>query len=159
MLSDKDKQKASSDFLFSKKPLLQISRLKMATGQSQHLKRNKLSEKMNRRDIQFYDLYRFSKPPGDAENVTDKGYALEGILRGQYKDEVSGEVKTITEENEPIYGDLAVDDFNKLFRNEHLITQKFGESITVKLQAEQDGTVTRQVIEDLNKEITDEQAL
>lgn len=121
MLEDKEKQSSSSKFLFSKKPLLQISKLKLGIEQSQHLKRNKLSEKMGRRDIQFYDLYKLGKQPKDVENLTDKGYLLDGVLKGDYKDDLTGQVKTVTEENEPIYGDLEVDDFNKLFRNENLI--------------------------------------
>lgn len=133
MLQDEDKKKASSAYLFAKKPLLQISQLKMAANQSQHLKRNKLSEKMGRRDIQFYDLYKLKKPAQEVENLENKGYLLDGVLAGDYKDEATGQMMTMTEENEPIYGDLEVDDFNKLFRNEHLIKQKFGDSICVKL--------------------------
>lgn len=98
---------------------------------------------MGRRDIQFYDLYKLKKPAQEVENLENKGYLLDGILTGDFKDEATGQVVTITKENEPIYGDLEVDDFNKLFRNEHLITQKFGNSISVKLQTEPDGTVTR----------------
>jgi len=41
----------------------------MAAHQSKHLKENKLSEKMGRRDIQFYDLYKLQKPPSDVEKL------------------------------------------------------------------------------------------
>ena len=49
--------------LFSKKPLLNIGQLKNYEGNtSTHISKNKLSEKMGRRDIQFYDLYKRNKP-------------------------------------------------------------------------------------------------
>ena len=123
----------------------------MAAHQSRHLKENKLSEKMGRRDIQFYDLYKLQKPPSDVEKLQDKGYLLEGILTGQFKDVSTGEIRTILDEDEPIYGDIEVSDFNQLFRNEHLIKEKFGQSISVKLQMSSDGTLSRKVIEDLAK--------
>ena len=55
--------------LFSKKPLLQISKLRQTMQQSRHLKQNKLSDKMGRRDIQFYDLYKLDKTPKDVEKL------------------------------------------------------------------------------------------
>ena len=88
-------------------------------------------------------MYKLQKPPGDVEKLQDKGYLLEGVLTGQFRDVTTGEVKTIIDEDEPIYGDIEVDDFNKLFRNEHLIKEKFGQSISVKLMTSPDGTVTR----------------
>ena len=55
----KKRAKTNSDMLFSKKPLLSISKLrKNYAAQGSHLVKNKLSEKMGRRDIQFYDLYK-----------------------------------------------------------------------------------------------------
>ena len=58
---------------------------------------------------------------------------------------------TIIEEDEPIYGDIEVDDFNKLFRNQHLIKDRYGKSISVRLESNGDGTITRHVNEDLTK--------
>jgi len=58
--------------------------------------------------------------------LQDKGYLLEGVLTGQFADVNTGEIKTILQEDEPIYGDIEVADFNQLFRNEHLIKEKFG---------------------------------
>ena len=55
--------------LFAKKPLLQISKLRQTVHQSRHLKPNKLSDKMGRRDIQFYDLYKLDKTPKDVEKL------------------------------------------------------------------------------------------
>ena len=43
------------------------------------------------------------------------------------------ESEKITDENEHIYGDIEIDDFNKLFRNPDLIEEQFGESISVNL--------------------------
>ena len=94
----------------------------MSLQQSRHIKENKLSEKMGRRDIQFYDLYKLEKPAQpDVERLKDKGFPLEGILKGMYVDERTGEEIHIDGEKEPIYGDIEIDDFNKLFRNQHLI--------------------------------------
>jgi len=53
--------------------------------------------------------------------------------------------------DEPIYGDIEIDDFNKLFRNPNLILDRYGESISVKLRADGAGNVTREVKEDLTK--------
>lgn len=48
--------------IFSKKPLLQISGLKKYHDNSLDLlTQNKLSDKLSRRDIQFYDLYKVDK--------------------------------------------------------------------------------------------------
>lgn len=74
-------------------------------------------------------MYKLEKPEGDVEKLHDKGYTLEGILKGTYKDAKTGEVVDLVdeaEENEPIYGDIEVDDFNKLFRNQNLINQQYG---------------------------------
>ena len=118
--------------LFSKKPLLQISKLRM-THHSKHCKPNKLSDKMGRRDIQFYDLYKLDKPSDAVEKLEDKSYAREGVLKGLYKDEAKNEIINMDDQDEPIYGDIEIDDFNKLFRNPNVIRDQFGESISVKL--------------------------
>ena len=60
---------------------------------------------------------------------------------------------------EPIYGDIEIDDFNKIFRNQNLIRDTFGETISVKVRAGPDGTVTRQVKEDLMRAVTGKNAL
>ena len=55
-------------------------------------------------------------------------------------------------EDEPIYGDLEVDDFNKLFRNQNLIKELYGKSIKVRLEtSENRQSVTRRVVEDLTR--------
>jgi len=54
-------------------------------------------------------------------------------------------------EDEPLFGDIEIDDFNKLFRNPNLISDRFGESVSVKLLTDGAGNVTREVKEDLTK--------
>ena len=44
-----------------------------------------------------------------------------------------------------------MDDFNKLFRNQHLTRDRYGKSISVRLESNGDGTITRHVKEDLTK--------
>lgn len=45
-----------------------------------------------------------------------------------------------------------MDDFNKLFRNQNLIKEIYGKSITVKLETSESGqSVTRHVTEDIKK--------
>ena len=116
------------------------------------MQENKLSEKMGRRDIQFYDLYKREKPDTDVEKLQDKGYLLKGVLQGSYTDEKTGEEVEINEIDEPIYGDIEVEDFNKLFRNQNLIKELYGKSITVRLDtSEACKTITRHVTEDLKR--------
>ena len=62
---------------------------------------DKLSDKLGRRDIKFYDLYKKHKEDKDVRALKDEGFKLEGVL-----DEPIGEGE------EPIYGDIEVDDFN-----------------------------------------------
>jgi hypothetical protein len=51
---------------------------------------------------------------------------------------------------EPIYGDLEVDDFNTMYSNSNLIQEKFGETIKVQLKIEEStGECERTVAEDL----------
>lgn len=49
--SKSSKKSESLKQLFSKKPLLQISKLRLTQFQNKHLKENKMSEKLGRRDI------------------------------------------------------------------------------------------------------------
>lgn len=103
---------------------------------------------MGRRDIQFYDLYKRGKPDDAIEKLENGGYVKEGILEGDFKDEATGAVTTIREEDEPIYGDIEADDFNRLFHDRNYTDRKYGKSITVTLESRTDGTVTRDVKED-----------
>ena len=121
---------------------------------------------MGRRDIQFYDMYKREKPPSDVENLQAKGFPLDGILKGRYTDAATGEQIEIDEEEdeEPIYGDIEVDDFNKLFRNQNLIRERYGKSIKVRLEINSNdleeqsaAEVTRRVTEDLSRVVCESQ--
>ena len=93
-------------------------------------------------------MYKREKPPHEVENLQAKGYQLDGILKGFEN-----------EEDEPIYGDIEVDDFNKLFRNQNLIKELYGKSIKVRLEINDTNEsavaeVTRSVTEDLTRVAT-----
>jgi hypothetical protein len=47
--------------------------------ENHHIQRNKLSEKMGRRDIQFYDLYKLNEPISAVQELRQEGYWTEGI--------------------------------------------------------------------------------
>ena len=67
--------------LFSKKPLLQIAKLyNYQTDSSMHLGKDKLSEKMGRRDIQFYDLYKLDKPKELVQALIDNNLPHKEVL-------------------------------------------------------------------------------
>ncbi len=53
-------------------------------------------------------------------------------------------------DGEQYYKDLEVDDYNKLFRHDNLITQKFGKTIKVTIDASSSEKVTRKVEENLS---------
>jgi len=57
-------------------------------------------------------------------------------------------------DEEPIYGDIEIDNFNKLFRNPNLIRDLYGETISVRLVSGADGSITRHVKEDLTRAST-----
>lgn len=83
-----------------KKPFVTIGNLK-----GNHVDHNKLSDKMGRRDIQFYDLYRLNEPPNAVQDLRKEGYHWnEGIY------------------DQEVYEDIEVPDFNILFTNEDIIT-------------------------------------
>ena len=53
---------------------------------------------------------------------------------------------------DPIYGDIEVEDFNKLWNDTQLIEDKFGETLSVKIKVDKkNGQMTREVKEDLTK--------
>jgi len=54
MILDEKENNPESKFVFPKKQYLNISTLQQRT---EHLQQNKLSDKFNRRDVQFYDMY------------------------------------------------------------------------------------------------------
>lgn len=136
--------------LFSKKPLLNISQLKrFYDNSSLHLVKDKLSEKMGRRDIQFYDLYKHRKQE-DVDAVNSKDFPIEGVLACG-ANRVNEENKDEQDED-AIYGDIEVDDFNKLYHNNNLITDQFGQSISITVNFnKKKGKMNRKVKEDLTK--------
>ena len=93
---------------FKKKPLLSISNLQSIT---KHIKRNKLSEKLSRRDVQYYDLYALKEPPEDYERMREEGFI---------HTKVDAQIKEL-------YGDLAFQDFNNIFKNHgDIISKQYG---------------------------------
>jgi hypothetical protein len=98
--------------LHSRKPQLNIEMLQ--NRGTPHLLRNKVSDKFERRDVQFYDLYVKKDAEEDLARLRDSGNQME-IGAGQY------------------YRDMEVDDFNRLFRHDKYIAEKFGSTIKVTL--------------------------
>lgn len=92
--------------------------------------RNKVSDKFNRRDVQFYDLYVKRDNGEDLALLKDKQLPMD-INADQY------------------YQELEIDDFNQIFRNDGLIADKFGHSIKVTLEMKEGGSkqLTRTVVE------------
>ena len=74
---------------------------------SAHISRNKLSDKMGRRDVAFYDLYKKKEPIEDYHALKDRNFRHEDVLP----------------ENDAIYGDIECDDFNMVFSNEDMINE------------------------------------
>lgn len=114
---------------------LQISELKSANP---HLTSNKLSDKMGRRDIQFYDLYKLNEPQTSVQELKQTGNGTEGIY------------------DPTIYEDIEVKDFNSIFRREDLIAQQYGASIKVTIMIKGDSEVIRTTTEDLSKVVLQE---
>ena len=54
-----------------------------------HLEKNKLSEKMGRRDVRFYDLFKKHRFEDDVSILKNHGFHLEGVLAGVYTDPVT----------------------------------------------------------------------
>lgn len=80
-------------------------------------------------------MYKRRKPENWVESLTSKGFKIDGILRGKYVDPATNEVTCeITDENDELYGDIEVNDFNKLFRNADLIEEQFGQSIKINVK-------------------------
>jgi hypothetical protein len=89
--------------------------------------RNKVSDKFNRRDVQFYDMYVKKDSADDLARLKEAQLPLE-IDADLY------------------YNDLEIEDFNKLFNKDHYIGDKFGRSIKVNLELS-NPQVKRRVVE------------
>lgn len=109
-----------------RKPQLNIEMLQ--NRGTPHLLRNKVSDKFERRDVQFYDLYVKKDADDDLARLRDSGFQME-IRAGQY------------------YQDIEVDDFNRLFRHDQYTAEKFGSTIKVTLQVSSGGKGSRFVKE------------
>lgn len=97
------------------------------------VEKNKMSQKLGRRDIQFYDLHKLNQPPEDVKDFHERNYETK---ESQYDADQ--------------YADIEVDNFNKVYENDDVIRKHYGDSIRVKLAVDA-GMVSRQVVEDLSK--------
>mmetsp|Transcript_42186 Transcript_42186/g.64687 ORF Transcript_42186/g.64687 Transcript_42186/m.64687 type:complete len:139 (-) Transcript_42186:548-964(-) len=107
----------SSDFyVFKKEPYLDIGEL---TSKQAHVKRNKISDKFRRRDVQYYDLYALNSPVDDFSRV---------------KEDIGCQTSKEAANIKELYGDLAEPDFNLIFRtNGDIIGKKFGKTLEITL--------------------------
>lgn len=64
---------ADSYHIFKKKPWLSIKDMQSKT---KHLVRNKLSDKLSRRDVHYYDLYALREPAEEYEIAMREGYPI-----------------------------------------------------------------------------------
>ena len=86
------------------------------------MQKDKLSDKMGRRDMLFYDLYKNSLPQEQVMDLVNKHLPYEEVL------------KCGADNEDPIYGDLEIDDFEKLYNDNHLLSDKYGETLSVKVK-------------------------
>ena len=98
-------------------------------SRSDHLVRNKLSDKFGRRDVCFYDMYVKKEDAQELGLLNDRGFPLD-IDAEQY------------------YREIEVEDFNHIFYQPNIIEEKFGKSIKVSLILDsKTSTLRRRVIE------------
>lgn len=84
--------------VFKKKPFLRIADMQSKT---KHIVHNKISDKFNRRDVQYYDLYALQEPEADYHKMREEGY---------FYTKADAKIKEF-------YGDLAFPDFNTIFKS------------------------------------------
>ena len=74
--------------------------------------KNRLSDKLNRRDVAFYDLYALHEPKDEIARIRAEG----GYPYTKQDMDIAG-----------LYGDLAFDDFNDVWkRNGDIVRQQYG---------------------------------
>jgi len=112
--------------MLRRKPQLNIEMLQ--NRGTPHLLKNKVSDKFERRDVQFYDLYVKKDAEEDISRLKDSGFPFD-IDAGQY------------------YQGIEVDDFNRLFRHDKLISEKFGKTIKVSIDVSSGSQAKRRVQE------------
>ena len=94
--------------IFSKRPLLQISALKKYHDNDlNHLDRNKLSDKLDRRDFIFYDTYKLGKSD-EVIPLQQSHFPHEGILNAVTEPQLPKD----HQEEDNLYGDIELKDFN-----------------------------------------------
>ena len=71
-------------------------------SKSKHVVQNKLSDKLSRRDVQYYDLYQLQEPKEDYQRFKCEG----GYPYTPYHAKIK-----------ELYGDLAYEDFNAIFKS------------------------------------------
>lgn len=91
-----------------------------------HVSQNKMSDKFTRRDVAFYNQY------------------------GAEKETVPNEYPKIVDFEEA-YGDVEHHNFSELCKNEDYLKIAFGNTITVKISKDEDGTLMREITEDVSK--------
>lgn len=105
----------NSNHTFNKKPFLSIKDLQSIT---KHISKNKISDKLSRRDIQYYDLYALQDPPEDYDTMRNEGYP---------HTKLDAKIKEF-------YGDLAFPNFNSIFKNHgEIVKKQYGQTIDVSL--------------------------
>ena len=99
--------------------------------------KNRVSDKLSRRDVHYYDLYVLNEPFEDYERMRQDGYPY-------------------TQQDAKIqeyYGDLAFQDFNLIFKNHgDGVTKQYGKTITVKLSVTQNLETGGKKVERIVKE-------
>ena len=138
--SEEPKAPLKKFHVFKKKPHLSIADMQSKT---KHVVHNKISDKFNRRDVQYYDLYALQEPEADYHKMREEGYPY-----------TKAEAKI-----KEFYGDLAFPDFNTIFKSQgNIIGKQYGQTINVSLNVSKrpEGglRVSRVVKEDMTKKVT-----
>lgn len=78
-------------------------------SKTKHIQKNKISDKLNRRDVQYYDLYALQEPKEDFNRMRIEGGYPFTVAEAKIKE---------------LYGDMAYPDFNLVFKNQGDIVTK-----------------------------------
>ena len=88
-------------------------------SKSKQIVPNKLSDKLSRREVQYYDLYHLQEPKEDYQRFKCEG----GYPYAPYHAKIK-----------ELYGDLAYQDFNAVFKSQGDIVEKqYGQTLRVNL--------------------------
>ena len=99
------------------------------------IEKDRLSNKLNRRDVAYFDLYALHDPKDEYAQIRSEG----GLPH------TKGDMKI-----KELYGELAYNDFNDLFkRNGDILRKQYGQTIKVKLKID-GGKVVREVTQDFS---------